>query len=212
MVFHSFKNMAQASRFSSIHNLTFHVYVPFSSFMNSLFHQFYSPNLCFSVSTLLFHKYMPFAFNLHLLISIIPLFPISSMKFSWLKAGKALHLMNFYKEFLSLTQWHCFAARHCCCLVIKLCLTLVTPWTVACQAPLSMAFPRQEYWCGLPFPSPVDLPNPGIKPASPALVGRCFTIEPPGKPIIFQLMSQLFFRPCFLFLLVRLLSCDLMDL
>ena len=57
-----------------------------------------------------------------------------------------------------------------------------TPWTVACQAPLSMAFLRQEYWSGLPFPSPGDLPSPGIEPASPALTGRFFTPEPPGKP------------------------------
>ena len=45
----------------------------------------------------------------------------------------------------------------------------VTPWTGAYQAPLSMEFSRQEYWSGLPFPSPGDLPNPGIKPGSPAL-------------------------------------------
>ena len=45
----------------------------------------------------------------------------------------------------------------------------VTPWTVAYQAPLSMGFPRQEYWSGLPFPSPGDLPDPGIEPRSPAL-------------------------------------------
>ena len=51
----------------------------------------------------------------------------------------------------------------------KLCLTLATPWTVAHQAPLSMGFSRQEYWSGLPFPSPGDLPNPGIEPGSPAL-------------------------------------------
>ena len=54
-------------------------------------------------------------------------------------------------------------------LVCKSCLTLVTPWTVACQASLSMGFPRQEYWSGLPFPSPGDLPNPRIEPWSPAL-------------------------------------------
>ena len=54
-------------------------------------------------------------------------------------------------------------------LVTKLCPTLGTPWTVACQAPLSMEFSRQEYWSGLPFPSPGDLPDAGIKPASPAL-------------------------------------------
>ena len=51
----------------------------------------------------------------------------------------------------------------------KSCLTLVTPWTVACQAPWSMGFSRQEYWSELPFPSPGDLPNPGIEPQSPAL-------------------------------------------
>ena len=54
-------------------------------------------------------------------------------------------------------------------LVAKSCPTLATPWTVAHQAPLSMGFSRQEYWSGLPFPSPGDLPNPGIEPKSPAL-------------------------------------------
>ena len=54
-------------------------------------------------------------------------------------------------------------------LVAKSCSTLVTSWTVAYQAPLSMGFPRQAYWSGLPFPSPADLPNPEIKPRSPAL-------------------------------------------
>ena len=48
-------------------------------------------------------------------------------------------------------------------LVTKLCLTLVTPWTIACQTPLSLRFPRQEYWSELPFPFPGDLPNPGNK-------------------------------------------------
>ena len=58
----------------------------------------------------------------------------------------------------------------------------VTPWTIACQAPLSTGFPRQEYWSGLPFPSSGDLPNPGFEPMSPALAGRFFTTEPPRKP------------------------------
>ena len=59
-----------------------------------------------------------------------------------------------------------------------------TPWTVAHQAPLFMGFSRQEYWSGLSFPSPWDLPNPGIKShtlGSATLVGRFFTIEPPEK-------------------------------
>ena len=54
-------------------------------------------------------------------------------------------------------------------LVIKRCLTLVSIWTVACQAPLSMGFFRPEYWSELPFPSPGDLPDPGIESVSPAL-------------------------------------------
>ena len=57
-----------------------------------------------------------------------------------------------------------------------------TPWTVACQAPLSMGFSRQGYWSGLPFPSPSDLPNPGIEPVSPALQADSLLSEPPGKP------------------------------
>ena len=57
-----------------------------------------------------------------------------------------------------------------------------TLWTVACQAPLSMRLPKQEYWSGLPFPSPGDLPDPGMEPTSPELAGRFFTIEQPGKP------------------------------
>ena len=61
-----------------------------------------------------------------------------------------------------------------------------TPWTVARQAPLSMEFSRQEYWNGLPFPSPGDLPDPGIKPVSPALAGGFFTAVPLGKPIGYQ--------------------------
>ena len=60
----------------------------------------------------------------------------------------------------------------------------MTPWTVACLAPLSMGFPRQEYWSGLPFPSPGDLSHPGIKPAPPALAGGFFTTKPPGKPVM----------------------------
>ena len=58
----------------------------------------------------------------------------------------------------------------------------VTLWTVARQTPLSMEFSRQEYWSGLSFPPPGSLLDPEIEPASPALVGRFFTIEIPGKP------------------------------
>ena len=57
-----------------------------------------------------------------------------------------------------------------------------TPWTVAYQAPPSMGFSRQENWSGLPFPSPGNLPDPGIKPGSPTLEADALTSEPPGKP------------------------------
>ena len=60
----------------------------------------------------------------------------------------------------------------------------VTPWTVAYQALPSMGFSRQEYWSGLPFPSPADLPNPGIEPRSPALQTDALPSEPPGKHFV----------------------------
>ena len=60
--------------------------------------------------------------------------------------------------------------------------SFATPWTVTCQAPRSMGFPRQKYWSALPFPTPGDLPNVGIEPVSSDLAGRLFTILPPGKP------------------------------
>ena len=86
----------------------------------------------------------------------------------------------------------CAHACACVCMCVRmrarvcaqLCLTLATPWTVVCQAPLSMGFSRQKYWSGSPFPPPGNLPNPEIEPASPvslALAGGFFTAEPPGK-------------------------------
>ena len=59
-----------------------------------------------------------------------------------------------------------------------------TPWTVAYWAPQSMEFSRQEYWSGLPFPSPGDFPNPGIEPQSPALQADALLSKPPGKPSV----------------------------
>ena len=61
--------------------------------------------------------------------------------------------------------------------------SLETPWSVACWAPLSMGFSRQEYFSGLPLPSPGDLPDPGIKPVCPALAGRFLTTESPEKSV-----------------------------
>ena len=89
---------------------------------------------------------------------------------------------------------------------------LGAPWTVARQAPLSMGFSWQEHWSRLPCPSPGDLPNPKIEAASPALAGRFFTSEPPGKPIlcravcIRQSQSHSLFLPVSALVAVSLLS------
>ena len=72
----------------------------------------------------------------------------------------------------SLLNWELLFC--CCCLITQLCISH--------QAPLSMGFPRQQYWSGLPFPSPGDLPDPWVESASPALAGRFFTTKTPGKP------------------------------
>ena len=87
-------------------------------------------------------------------------------------------------EYLRKILWTC---SNCCCLVVtRACMlsriwAFVTSWTVACKAPLSMGFPRQEYWTRLPFSSPGDLPNPGIEPTSPAFQADFSTTEPSGK-------------------------------
>ena len=83
-------------------------------------------------------------------------------------------------QFYEYTKVHCV----CTCVLGRVRL-FVAPWTAACQAPLSMGFPRQEYWSGLPFPSSGDLPDPKIEPVSPvspALAGGLLTTEPPEKP------------------------------
>ena len=69
----------------------------------------------------------------------------------------------------------------------------VAPWTVAHHAPLSMAFSRQEYWNGMPCPSPGDLPDPGIEPWSPALQADSVPSEPPGEPIYLYIFLFRFF-------------------
>ena len=119
-----------------------------------------------------------------------------------------LFLNLFYTSVFSPTKWGCQSAtqrlcyrivvRHkrvyranlflqsciCACLLSHVWL-FVTLWTVACQAPLSMEFSRQEYWSGLPFPTPGDVPDLGIEPmshVSPALAGGFFIAAPPRKP------------------------------
>ena len=81
---------------------------------------------------------------------------------------------------LSLYSWgNCIFGGVCMLSCVRL---FAIPWTAARQAPLFMGFSRQEYPSGLPFPSPGDLPDPEFEPGSPALPGRFFTVEPPGKP------------------------------
>ena len=80
---------------------------------------------------------------------------------------------------------------------LQLCPTLCnSPWTVAHQSPLSMRFSKQEYWNGLSFPSPEDLPDPEMEPMSlshesPALAGEFFTMVPPGKPMLATLIQNM---------------------
>ena len=78
------------------------------------------------------------------------------------------------------THTHC-----CCCLVVQSCLTLCNPMHCSLPGFSVHGIFQEEYWSGLPFPSPGDLPNPGIKSMSPELTGKFFITEPPGKPHIY---------------------------
>ena len=92
---------------------------------------------------------------------------------------------QFYEDCKDLTNYR--ASKMTRVHVLHCVWLFVTPWTAAHQAPLSMEFPRKKYWSGLLFPSPGDLPDPGIKPVSLAsleLAGRFFTTAPLGKPNI----------------------------
>ena len=89
------------------------------------------------------------------------------LKNHWSHDSKQLLHKFSLKKMWSLTGllWQC-----CCCLVTEVMSdsVMTPPWTIACQVPLSIGFPRQEYWSGLPCPPPGDLPNPGIEPECPA--------------------------------------------
>ena len=88
---------------------------------------------------------------------------------------------------ITLAKWKIHISHVCVLSHVGL---FATPWTVTCQAPLSMGFFRQEYWNGLPFPSPGNLPDAGIEPISPVLVGGFFTTEPLGKPTYTRYLAQ----------------------
>ena len=101
----------------------------------------------------------------------------------------------------------------CMCVCAQSLRLFAAPWTVAHQASLSMEFSRQEYWSGLPFPPPRDLPNPGIKPASLASADRFFTTALPGEPlyhlptiVVNALIGLAYFE--FHFILINVKSSD----
>ena len=93
--------------------------------------------------------------------------------------------------------------------------SFATPWTIVCQAPLSMGFPRQEYWSKFPFPSPRDFPNPGIEPHVSYTAGRFFTAEPWGTPMKKCSSSYFlcinFFQLFLFFLFISFLSASSMS-
>ena len=100
---------------------------------------------------------------------------------AWTQGGTSLDRRHSFTDVLTLPG--SLRLTFTCCLVAKSGPILCDLWTVAHQAPPFIGFSRQEYWSGLPFPSLGDLPNPGMEPTSPALTGRFFTAEPPGKPL-----------------------------
>ena len=80
--------------------------------------------------------------------------------------------------------------------ITQACRLFATPWTITRQAPLSMEFSRQEYWSGLPFPSPGDLSDAGIEPGSPALQADSLPSKPPGKPSVLWGEQTTFLMSC----------------
>ena len=123
--------------------------------------------------------------ELRRVIKILALFPRAGLRGADVQSGAAVIpplSWNLDPDFASLS----LGFRALCAQSLSRVQLSATLWTVARQPPLSMGFPRQEYWSGLPFPPPEDLPDPGMEPTClvfPALVGRFFTAEPLGKPL-----------------------------
>ena len=107
---------------------------------------------------------------------------ISSMKGKTGEEEMGEHMPKVEKEVSSMLQLLLLCAQSC--------LTLCSPKDCACQAPLSMGFPKQDYWRGLPFPTPGDLLNPAIEPVSPALAGRSLPLHHLGSPYTPELCSN----------------------
>ena len=129
--------------------------------------------------------------------SIILEVKVKSLSLVWLFATPwtVAHQAPPSMEFSRKEYW-----MHACMLSHFSCVQLyATLWTAAHQAHLSMGFSRQEYWSELPFPSPGDLPDPGIEPRSPTLQEDTILSEPPGKPIILENMLILKWRKSIIF-------------
>ena len=95
-----------------------------------------------------------------------------------------LHILHWQADYLLLVQpGKLHLPNVCVCWLLSHVQLFATPWAVASQAPLSMKFSRQEYWSGSPFPSPGDLPDPGIEPGSPSFEANSLPSEPPGSQI-----------------------------
>ena len=115
----------------------------------------------------------------------------------------SLQSLSYIQSQSILTEIYLSCTDSFCPLVAQSCPTLLwsQPWTIALQAPLSMVFPRQEYWNGLPCPSSVDLPYLVIESMSPALTRGFFTTEPPGKP---HQLTQTFYLVLFIIFLLKI--------
>ena len=104
---------------------------------------------------------------------------------------KGTWFLNFEKKNIDLNCYLQLKSRFCAVLShFSRVWLFATPWTVACQAPLSMEFARQEYWSGLPFPSPGGLPEPGIKPVSLALQADSLLLSWRGSPVNFKSVER----------------------
>ena len=110
------------------------------------------------------------------------LYQASDIKQDIIFKGSITSGFGFSKLSLVPTYRHRLSAFYCnAVMALNRVRLFATPWTVAYQVPPSMGFSRQEYWSGLPFPSPGDLPDPGIEPRSPASQADALPSEPPGK-------------------------------
>ena len=148
-------------------------YSPFykTSFLISFFYQLISTFSC-----------LPFSIPLLKKFPSIAQFSLPCMCVQMLSYLQSQSFLNVYH--VSSQQSLCTIVSYACVKFLRLCPILCDPMDVARQASLSMGFSRQEYWSGLPFPSPGDLPDPGIEPRSlmsPALAGRLFTTSAPGE-------------------------------